>query len=150
MSFRSSRVSVTSIHTLFIKVLQGCQLHLSILFSSKSWRVSVSTKSWRVSVAYSHPSSFHQRSAVASRHPLFIENLVGFRCIHPSSFHPIPRQFPFASFLFFIYELEGFPLHPSILLFIYEPEGFHFTHPSCFSSTSWRVFPLHPSILFFI
>ncbi len=102
----------TSVHPLFIKDLQGFQLHPCILFSSRNWQ--------------------------------------GFRCIHPSFFHPRPRRFPFASFLFFIYELEGSPLHPPILLFIYEPEGFHFTHPSSFFIYELEGFPLQPSILFFI
>jgi hypothetical protein len=112
----------------------------SILFSSKSCKVS----------SYIHPSCFHPRAAriLSCIHPsCVIQDLEGFSYIHPYSFHQNVAGFSLASrHPLFIQKLVGFPLHPSILLFIYEPEGVHFTHPSSFSSTSWRVFHfIHPS-----
>jgi len=151
VSFRSSKVLVTSIHTLFIKDLQGFQLHLSILFSSKSWRVSVSTKSWKFSVAYIHPSSFHQRSAgfsVASMHPPFIQKLVGFR-LHPSMLFSSKTSTVSVSILpLFHLRAGGFStssIHPSYSSSTSPRVSTSLIHP-LFSSTSWRVFHFnHPS-----
>ncbi len=157
VSFRSSRVSVTSVHTLFIKVLQGFQLHPSILFfiqELESLCFNQELEGFRC--IYIHPSSFHQRSAgfsVASMHPLFIQKLVGFP-LHPSIlfssnnstvsvcilplFHPRVGGFSTSSIHPPLHlRARGFPtslIHP--LFSSTSPRVFHFTHPSSCSSKS--------------